>query len=59
MYSQLAPRKQDFDLVRDLMIETGVLNKKIEFDEYVDLSFADRASIRTAWRYDPGSAHAE
>src|SRR5277367_5561509 len=35
MYSPLAPRKADFDMVRDLMIETGVLDKKdkkIEFD---------------------------
>jgi NitT/TauT family transport system substrate-binding protein len=54
MYSPLAPRKPDFDLVRDLMIETGVLNKRIEFEEYVDLRFADRASIRTAWIYEPG-----
>lgn len=30
VYSQLAPRKADFDMVRDLMIETGVLNKRIE-----------------------------
>ncbi len=31
VYSPLAPRKADFDMVRDLMIETGVLNKKLEF----------------------------
>jgi NitT/TauT family transport system substrate-binding protein len=57
-YSPLAPRKQDFDLVRDLMIETGVLNRKIEFEEYVDLRFADKASIQTAWKYEPGSEQA-
>ena len=59
VYSPLAPRKRDFDLVRDLMIETGVLDKKIEFEEYVDLRFADKASIKTAWVYEPGSAHAQ
>ena len=59
MYSPLAPRKADFDLVRDLMMETGVLNRKIEFEEYVDLSFADRASIKTAWKYEPGNAQAQ
>jgi hypothetical protein len=32
MYTPLAPAKADFDLVRDLMIETGVLDKKIDFD---------------------------
>src|SRR6476619_4181715 len=42
MYSPLAPRKADFDLVRDLMIETGVLDRPIEFDEYTDNRFADR-----------------
>jgi NitT/TauT family transport system substrate-binding protein len=59
MYSPLAPRKADFDLVRDLMIETGVLTKKIEFEEYVDLRFSDRATIKTAWIYEPGSASAQ
>src|ERR1700733_4618323 len=58
MYSPLAPRKPDFDLVRDLMIETGVLNEKIEFEEYTDLRFADRASIQTPWKYEPGTATA-
>ena len=58
-YSPLAPRKADFDLVRDLMIETGVLDKKIEFEEYTDLQFSDHASILTAWKYEPGSCTAE
>jgi NitT/TauT family transport system substrate-binding protein len=56
MYAPLAPRKPDFDLVRDLMIETGVLDKKIEFNEYVDTRFSDKASIQTAWKYQPGIA---
>ncbi len=55
-YSPLAPRKPDFDLVRDLMIETGVLNRKIEFSDYADTRFSDNASIQTAWRYEPGTA---
>ncbi len=42
MYSPLAPRKADFDLVRDLMIETGVLDRKIAFHEYTDTRFSDR-----------------
>jgi NitT/TauT family transport system substrate-binding protein len=58
VYSQLAPRKADFDMVRDLMIETGVLNKKIEFSQYTDTRFADKASYETAWKYDPGLAAA-
>ncbi|MEQ1886941.1 MAG: ABC transporter substrate-binding protein [Bryobacteraceae bacterium] len=59
MYNNLAPRKADFDMVRDLMMETGVLDKKIEFEEYTDLRFADRAAIQTAWKYEIGSAKAE
>jgi NitT/TauT family transport system substrate-binding protein len=58
MYSPLAPRKADFDMVRDLMIETGVLDRKIEFEEYTDVRFADRASIQTAWKYEPGGQSA-
>lgn len=59
VYSQLAPRKADFDLVRDLMIETGVLKKKIEFSEYTDTRFSDKASSQTPWRYQPGLAAAK
>jgi NitT/TauT family transport system substrate-binding protein len=58
-YSPLAPRKADFDLVRDLMIETGVLDRKIEFEEYTDTRFADKASIQTAWKYPIGGTAAE
>jgi len=58
MYQPLAPRKPDFDLVRDLMIETGVLNKKIEFDDYADTRFSDGAKTQTAWAYEAGIATA-
>lgn len=58
-YSPLAPRKPDFDMVRDLMMETGVLDRKIEFEEYTDIRFSDKASIQTAWKYVPGSSVAE
>ncbi len=59
VYSPLAPRKGDFDLVRDLMMETGVLNKKIEFSEYADTRFSDGAHDQTAWKYEPGIAAAQ
>jgi NitT/TauT family transport system substrate-binding protein len=59
MYSPLAPRKADFDLVRDLMIETGVLHKKIAFEQYTDTRFSDKASIQTAWKYSAGIAIAK
>ena len=57
-YTPLSPRKADFDLVRDLMIETGVLDRRIEFSEYVDTRFAEGARIQTAWKYEPGSGTA-
>jgi len=57
-YHSLAPRKSDFDMVRDLMLETGVLDKKIPFEDYVDMRFADKASIQTAWKYEAGTASA-
>jgi NitT/TauT family transport system substrate-binding protein len=58
-YSPLAPRKADFDMVRDLMIETGVLNKKLDFSEYTDTRFSEQASTQTPWRYEPGIATAK
>jgi len=59
IYTRLTPRKPDFDMVRDLMIETGVLDRKIAFEEYVDPRFAEGASTQTAWKYEPGSGKAE
>jgi NitT/TauT family transport system substrate-binding protein len=56
MYTPLSPRKPDFDLVRDLMLETGVLTKRIEFAEYTDTRFSDVASAQTPWRYEAGIA---
>jgi len=59
MYTPLTPFKKDFDLVRDLMRETGVLERNIEFDQYVDTRFAEGAKLRTAWKYEPGDAAAQ
>jgi NitT/TauT family transport system substrate-binding protein len=59
VYTPLSPRKPDFDLVRDLMIETGVLDTKIPFEDYVDTRFAEGAQVKTAWRYEPGSDRAQ
>jgi NitT/TauT family transport system substrate-binding protein len=53
-YTALSPRKADFDLVRDLMIEAGTLDEKIEFEAYVDTRFAERAETATRWSYEPG-----
>lgn len=58
IYSPLAPRKPDFDMVRDLMIQTGVLNRKIEFEEYTDTRFSDKASIQTPWKFEAGAGAA-
>jgi NitT/TauT family transport system substrate-binding protein len=54
-YTPLSPSKPDFDLIRDLMIETGVLDRKIEFNEYVDTSFAEGARNMRPWSYEPGA----
>jgi NitT/TauT family transport system substrate-binding protein len=59
VYSPLGPRKPDFDLVRDLMMETGVLNKKVEFEDYTDTRFSDAASTQAPWRYQAGIASAK
>jgi NitT/TauT family transport system substrate-binding protein len=59
VYSPLAPRKVDFDMVRDLMIETGVLDKRLDFSEYTDTRFSDNARSQTSWKYEPGLATAK
>ena len=56
IYSRLEPRKPDFDLVRDMMLHVGTLDRPIEFHEYVDTRFADGAADQTPWRFEAGRA---
>ena len=58
VYSPLAPRKADFDLVRDLMLETGLLDRPIPFEEYVDTRFADGAAGARPWVFTAASTTA-
>ena len=46
-------------MVRDMMIETKVLDKKIQFSDYADTRFSDNAAIQTSWKYQPGLAIAK
>jgi len=57
-YEPLTPFKKDFDLVVSLMVETGVLDRPIAFEQYVDTRFAEGARGMRAWDYRPGSGRA-
>ena len=59
MYTPLSPRKPDFEVITSLMRETGILDRDIAFEEYVDTQFAEGAKYKTAWNYVPGSQKAE
>jgi NitT/TauT family transport system substrate-binding protein len=59
MYEPLSPRRKDFELVVSLMRDTGVLDRDIAFDEYVDTRFAEGSKVQTAWKYEAGTQHAE
>jgi NitT/TauT family transport system substrate-binding protein len=54
MYEPLSPRRGDFDIIVKLMVQTGVLDKAIPFEEFVDTRFAEGAHTMTAWRYEAG-----
>jgi NitT/TauT family transport system substrate-binding protein len=58
-YQPLTPYKDDFELIVRLMIQTDVLDRRIEFEEYVDVQFAEGAKHQTEWRYEPGDTRAE
>jgi NitT/TauT family transport system substrate-binding protein len=55
MYTPLSPRKPDFDLIVDLMLEAGLLPRRLEFHEYVDPSFAEKAEGLVPWAFEPGA----
>ena len=58
-YEPLSPRRADFEVIVKLMVETGVLDQYIAFDQYVDTRFAEGAAGMTPWRYEAGSTRAE
>ena len=53
-YSQLSPRRADFDMVTELMVRTGVLDHTIAFDDYVDTRFAEHADEHHPWEFRAG-----
>jgi NitT/TauT family transport system substrate-binding protein len=58
MYEPLSPYRADFELVTRLMVETGVLDHDLPFEQYVDVRFAEGAEGKPAWDYHPGSQQA-
>jgi NitT/TauT family transport system substrate-binding protein len=53
LYNPLAPLERDFDLIQNLMIESGLLDHRLDFKDYVDDRFALRASSMP-WAFEPG-----
>lgn len=51
-YVRLSPRKADFEMVRDLMLEIGLIKVRQDFEEFVDTRFAEGAMHQTAWKTD-------
>lgn len=57
-YEPLSPRRADFEMIVGLMMETGLLDRSIPFEDYVDTRFAEGAATQTPWRYEAGDAKA-
>jgi NitT/TauT family transport system substrate-binding protein len=57
-YEPLSPRRKDFELIVSLMVETGVLDRAIPFEDFVDTRFAEGSAAQTPWRYEAGWDHA-
>ena len=53
MYEPLTPYKKDFELVQDLMVESGILDRRLPFDQIVDTRFAEGAQTQTSWKFEP------
>src|SRR5690242_17272378 len=40
-YNHLTPRKADFEMIRDLMFDLKLIDKKLPFEDFVDTRFAE------------------
>jgi NitT/TauT family transport system substrate-binding protein len=58
-YEPLSPRRADFETIVNLMVQTGVLDHAIPFEEFVDTRFAEGAHSMTPWKYEAGDARAQ
>ena len=54
MFEPLSPLKKDFELVQRLMVESGVLEKALPFEQIVDVRFAEKAEKQTSWVFEGG-----
>jgi len=57
-YEPLSPRRGDFEIIVNLMVQTGVLDRAIPFEDFVDTKFAEGAYAMTPWKYEAGDARA-
>jgi NitT/TauT family transport system substrate-binding protein len=55
MYTPLSPTRPDFDLIVDLMVAAKLLDKRIDFEEYVDPRFAEHTASLRSWEFEPGN----
>lgn len=53
-YNPLVPLQKDFDLIQDLMLQNGLLDHHLDFNEYVDARFATHAAALMPWAFEPG-----
>jgi NitT/TauT family transport system substrate-binding protein len=58
-YEPLSPRRADFETIVNLMVQTGVLDHAIPFEDFVDTRFAEGAHAMTPWKYEAGDARAQ
>lgn len=53
-YSKLTPTRADFELIVDLMLEAGLIQQELTFEEIVDPRFAESAGAAGPWTFAPG-----
>lgn len=58
MFEPLSPLKKDFELVQRLMVESGVLDHALPFEQIVDTRFAEKAEKQTTWVFESTSSGA-
>lgn len=59
-YTDLLPPKETFDEIMDLAVETGVIPKRMQFEEYCDTRFApDLQTVALPWKDLPMPTDAE
>jgi NitT/TauT family transport system substrate-binding protein len=59
MFNPLTPARPDFEMIMDMLVEAKLVPKRLAFEDYIDVRFAEKAHSQMAWDFGAAEATPE